>query len=497
MFALNNFIYLEILTVIGLMISRACLKPIEAKDLWIRFAIAGVGLPFFAFFLPSLWMLHAVMFLVVPILARGSRSRIAPVYLFSLMLLPNFATDIAIGELKLWLHDLHVTLGLGALAALLMSGRRPHVHSKLDLPFLIILLLLTIGDARGTSATNFLRFFTTYALTYGVPYFVVSRSVRSQNDIKRIMIALASAGALLAVILVWELLRTWPMYRILYDHFGIPLTEGNNVKMRAGFLRAAGPFIEATSAAFVLVFCFVAGWLSKPAFRSKTHYLFFMAVLLVGLLPGQSRGAWIGAIVCVLAVRLFQGGVGKASQQIAFLAVGAALFLAATSVSSRIADFAGLTASGQATVDYRQQLFDLGMEQVRAHPLGQTSAQLMVNLSELKQGEHIVDFVNTYLFVALVAGIPGALIFFSCLVSSVMAMWRLPKLLRTPATAFIFAGTVAPIEMLAFTSLGGRAAIIVFTFMGLASVAGKLPLAQAQATRKRIAGPAPLQVVTA
>jgi hypothetical protein len=463
-------IYLEIMVVAGLAITYGCLSSAARQDLGAAPAVIAVALPVLAFFLPKLALLHAVMLLLVPICAAGRVERIAPLYLFALMLLPDLREPIMIGSLKLWQHDIHISLGIGALAALLLTRGRGRGGVAFDIPFATILLVLVYAQARDTSATNFLRDLVSLILSYGIPYYVVSRGVRSVDDLRRVMLALAACGAILSLILLFEALKAWPMYRNLYSHYGLELGGEASVKIRAGIMRAAGPFVESTSMAFALLFSALAGWLSRDRFRSRLHYLAFSSLLLVGLFPPQSRGAWVGILVALLAVNLFRKGAVHAGRILVIVAIAATMLLPIVLASNRLSDLAGLSRSSQTTVDYRQRLFERGMTEVRAHPFaGQPYPQVVKNLSDLKQGEQIVDFVNTYLYLALIAGIPGLLLFVGSLMASVAGLWRIRDRMSKLPAAFVFAGLVAPIEMLAFTSFGGRPAIVLFGMMGFAA----------------------------
>src|SRR5688572_12357417 len=115
---LKSLIYIQVLTCAGLFVAKICLKKPVWQELGAPLFMAGLLLPSAAYLLPNLILLHGFMLLVVPLLSWGNPHRIAPVYLFALMLLPALEDMLRIGGTQLWVHDIHATLAFGALVAL-------------------------------------------------------------------------------------------------------------------------------------------------------------------------------------------------------------------------------------------------------------------------------------------------------------------------------------------------------------------------------------------
>lgn len=472
---LNNIIhlaYLEVVIGCAVLLCHVTVGPAMRRELGDALFIIALGLPALAFLLPKLVMLHAVMFLIVPVLAKRSAGRVAPIYLFTLMMMPQFDQPLNIGSLVLWHHDVNLTLGLGALVALLSSPGRARGRLPYDLPFACIFGVMVFIAVRDTSFTNLLRELTQTGLRYALPYYIASRSIRSLDDVKRIMMALAIAGAVLAAILVFESVRTWPIYRQLYIHYGLSV-DTIGVKFRAGAMRAGGPFMESTSMAFVLLFCLMAAYLSREMFRTRSHYWLFNGVIGLGLILPQSRGAWIAFVIALVLSDLFRKRYAELSRKLAMILAAGALIVPVSIAGGRMAELLGMSGDASATVDYREQLWEGGKIEFAKHPwAGQTVAQLYESMSHLKNGEGIVDFVNTYLFIGLLAGIPGLVLFFGSIIWTSLFLWRKRRNPPTAEAAWIFVGVTVPLEMLAFTSFGGRAAMIVFAFFGMAAALG-------------------------
>lgn len=147
-------------------------------------------------------------------------------------------------------------------------------------------------------------------------------------------------------------------------------------------------------------------------------------VLVAGLVATQSRGAWVAAIIGLLFVAAYLGKWGRVLL-LAGIAGAAEAAILLFVKSGALAQIAGRTDEASGTVTYRQDLLSSGLQQIRSHPLlGQSPERLTGNMEALRQGEHIVDFVNGHLFVAMAAGVPLFLLW--CLIWSmpVVEGWR-------------------------------------------------------------------------
>ena len=131
------------------------------------------------------------------------------------------------------------------------------------------------------------------------------------------------------------------------------------------------------------------------------------------------------------------------------------LGIALLPAGSRLAQSLGGGGHAQETANYRRDLAVQGFNEVKRHLLlGQPSQQLIHNLSDLTQGQHIVDFVNSHLFVAMTAGVPLFFIWLLVWLTPVAGIFRQ----RTRELAFVapLAIVVTSFTALTFTSLVDR-----------------------------------------
>lgn len=462
-------LHLAVVSGAAMLLYLFCLAPAHARALGNRVFGAAVAMPIIAWALPDVRMLYAVMLVWVP-LVSGRSDRIAPAYLFSLLLLPGLDAPAAAGAIKLFDFGVHDALGLGAAAALLADRNRTRPRAMFDAAAIGIILLLVAALARGATPTHFLRVAINIMFDLGLPYFIVSRGIGTLGAMRDMRLWLGAGAVVLSAILIYEVSRAWPIYNQLYVNYMVPIDYF--VKSRGGLLRAAGPFLESTSAAFVMAICTYALWLARDAFRSRFHHLSVLAIAIVGLMAPQSRGAWMGLLLAVVVAMAYRGQYLRIVR-LGLLAGGAWLALTiAAQTSASLSETLGLSGASSETSDYRRMLLTRGLEEFRDSPLfGFALRDITERLSDLRQGEGIVDFVNAYLWVLLISGIAGFALFLGCyglFVGQALGLWRWSMRAedRMDAACFALGGLVMAASMLVFTAFNARPAVFVFALFG-------------------------------
>ena len=308
------------------------------------------------------------------------------------------------------------------------------------------------------------------------------------------MLWLACGGITLSAILIYETARAWPIYNQLYANYDVSTLL--IVKARGGVLRSGGPFVEPTSAAMVLATCILALWLSRDYFRSRWQSMLLFAVALIGLSAPQSRGAWLGLLTAMAMVLAFRGRFAQLVRSTIVIGATGSMLILAAQFSPYLSETLGLSGGSSETSQYRRLLFDRGIEEFWHSPVwGYSMPEVTRRLSDLRQGEGIVDFVNTYIWILLISGAIGTLIFVGAFVNFLLRMLKF----RRPAgddnsgviaASFIFAGLAMPMEMLFFTSFGGRPGFFVFVMFGFAAAFITIGEREASAVRRRFDAPA-------
>jgi O-antigen ligase len=463
----------------GLFVVRICVAPHLRNTLVKMLTIATIASQVIAFLSPALLIYNVAVALLIPLLAR-KRHEIAPLYLYLLFTLPLVSTPLTLGGIYVLTYDIGISLALGAFLGFAIAGSwRGQGSLMVDLLVVLLAVLFTLAFARGTSATNFTRVALDQTCLLVVPYLIVRRAILAPEDLQRILVAMAVAAAALSALALFEAFRAWPVYRPVWDHYGIGLGSGASVKLRAGFLRSPGPYPEPTSFALVLAVGLIAATAVKSAFASRAKHYLLVALLVAGILAPQSRGAWLGAAAGVLAIALYlRNWPLLARSSVAFVVTGLAAMVASV-FSDRFAGVLGDYNNMTIATDYRTTLFSRGVQEFWKSPItGASFTHVIQALSDITQGEGLVDFVNSYLFVALISGAVGLLLYGLTMLLPLVHMLvnraryaSAQNLLSSKAA--VFGAITAMAVMLGFTSLGGRTTIMLVILLALA---GSRPL---------------------
>ncbi|WP_118857255.1 O-antigen ligase family protein [Sphingomonas mesophila] len=467
---LKNLAFLEAMIAIGYAIFYALIARPLKREIGFKPFILFSGLAAACFLAPNLWILHLVLIGTVPLLAR-TREQIGLVLLVALLATPGLTLDLRAGTVPIFGLGAQGSLALGALVAMLLRpGKSPKLPFIVDLPAILVLILLVVVGASDTSFTHWLRQTAYIGVSWGLSYYVVTRTLVTPERIHRACIWLTAAASMLSVVVLYERASFWPLYAALNDKYGIvrgPLEL--IVKMREGLLRAEGPMGEATAMGFVLVIGLAAAFVSHRAFRSRMAYWAIIGLIGFGLQAPQSRGGWLGAAVAIVAMMVFRlRRAGAISLSLAVLGVGALVY----SLLSR----GGTGSASDGSVDYRAQLWRRGLEEFRERPLlGDSYRDVVAQMSDLIQGEGIVDFVNSYLYFALLVGSVGLVMFVAFFVIPSARIWLARQnlergSLELDAAAFCFGTIASAAVMFALTSFIPRAALLVMIAAGLAGI---------------------------
>jgi O-antigen ligase len=205
------------------------------------------------------------------------------------------------------------------------------------------------------------------------------------------------------------------------------------------------------------------------------------------LFAAVSRGPWLGALTAYFS--FFAAGP-RALSRVAkgALVAGALLLLVLLSpLGDRIIDL--LPINGKPVDDnilYRQRLAERGWEIVLAHPFFGDQFP-WPEMADLRQGEGIIDIVNTYLGVALNYGLVGLFCFLGFILLGMKRIYtRSRELLRfDPDLALLgtslIACIVATLVMIYSASFNLGAQKMFYVLAGLATAYSRLPISPARA----------------
>jgi len=355
-------------------------------------------------------------------------------------------------------------LSMGALIACLFRAESARRRS-LSVEDVLVVVLMTIFSIAGSRAGNFTsisRDVVTIILGLGVAYFAYSRFVYSRAEFSYIVGSLAAASLILATIAIYEATFHWAVYDAVRSTQWSGFFMSRNTSIRAGFLRTPTSFQESTSfAVFQLVGTF-AVIASRNLFRSRVLWAACLCLALMGLLAAQSRGADLGFLVGLIALMVARRQYTRAFGVMAASGMLVVLLLLSASSMPKVAAFLGADNSFGNDADYRQTLLRRGIQEGMKRPLlGDDMTKVTARLQDIKQGQGIVDFVNTPLVIFLSSGIVGLLAVI-CLTGAVVvrgaARQRDPsgRLSIHRVQAFFASALVAEWTALFFTSFWER-----------------------------------------
>jgi O-antigen ligase len=457
-----------------------------------------------AFLTPNFWLL---VLIAAPLLFYAGRKDANPVAFFLLLLnvVPAIGVDLPVVginqlfELDIfrlltfcvlvpvaWRHwrrspDAAIaTSGFGAMDVLLLAygALTIALYVPPDLPGHVLL---------PDSLTNILRRAFLFFIDIYLLYFVVSRTCSSRGAIVEALAAFCLSCALLAPIAVFETVRGWLLYT------GMETLWSGNPAMgfylfRGATLRAEVSTRHPLALGFLLAIAF-GFWLYLQSHVTSARTRVIVALLFwLGLLAAFGRGPWLGAItIYVVYVALGPRALSRLVKAAALLAAISGALLASPlgdRIISVLPFLGGSVDSG--SVLYRQRLVERSLALIKQSPF--FGDQLAFRkLEYLRQGQGIIDFVNTYASIALFYGLLGLFLFVAFILVGIYRARRLAKLAARsdPDLALLgvclVACTIGALVMIAGCSLIFAVEKMIYVLGGLAAAyvrLGQAPLLQ-------------------
>lgn len=455
LYLLKTLFVIDALMVIGLVLFRRALAPKNRGLVSGKIIALALLTPAVALFSGNLYIFCGYLVLAVAFNSR-SRSELAATYVFLLPLMPLLSLQVGVGSVYLLAVSAVLALNLGALIGLIATSKSSTLTlGRYDLGFAAIIATFIFIYNRDASLTSILRGFTVNIIEFGGPYLLISRALGTREDIEWLLTRLCLGGTLTAITAVFQARWHWIVFEAYYQSLHVPLPMlSASLSLRAGLMRTGGSIVDYSSGGL-----FLASILAlMPFLRSQFRPIGFWIIsltLFAGLIASQSRGAWVAAIIGLLFVAAYRGLWGRMAV-LAGGTIAVEAFILVFAKSGRLAQIAGQTDEATGTVSYRKLLATQGMDQIRNHPiLGQSPDQLVANLPDLVQGQHIVDFVNGHLFIAMAAGIPLFLIWCVVWLMPIVDAWHRRRqagnMMEAPAVIIVTALTA-----LTFTSILDR-----------------------------------------
>lgn len=273
---------------------------------------------------------------------------------------------------------------------------------KLLLGYLVLDILLRLPV---DTLTNSMRSGFNAFIDVVLPYFVFSRALDNEDKQRDALLAFVLGAFVLAAVALFEFWWGWLLYASLPEVLGVP-NALTGYLFRGDLLRAQATAGQPIPLGYLMAVALGIHAAFKPFSKPGWWWLGF-ALLLGGLLVTVSRGPWIGyaAIVLVLAV-VGMNSAGNLFKLLLLALVGAPVLLS-TEFGQRLLDHLPFIGTiEEDTITYRQMLLDISLRIIAENPLF-GSYDFVLYLEELRQGQGIIDIVNSYLAIALANGLVG------------------------------------------------------------------------------------------
>ena len=444
------------------------------RNIW--FAVTLIG------FLSHNFWLYAVLTVALLVLMSGRERNPLALYFLLLFAIPSFSMDVpGFGLVNTFVSLSHVRLlNLAILLplAVVVAGERQAGsvgrHRAADVLVLLYLGYVFVTQAMVDNITGMMRNVFYAGVDVWLPYYVASRALRDLRAWHEALAAFVVAVAVMALLAPLEVAKGWLLYDNLRSALGVPSSPFPTYQFRGddGALRANVAVDHSIVLGYVMMIALILFSAIAPLLRPRSYAVLAVAALVSGLVAALSRGPWVGATAGLLVALSFGAGAGK---RIAWIIVGSltgVVLLAFAPGGDRVVDqvvdhlpFIGTV--DESSVTYRQLLFEVSMGVFWQSPVfGSLYYMLNPAMEEMRQGQGIIDMVNSYLAVALPYGAVGLFLFVSPFAYSLWACWRARA--RHAATGI-------DIDRLGRALLGAMVAVLV-TIATVSSISVVAPL---------------------
>jgi O-antigen ligase len=397
---------------------------IRRRNYWFYITVA-------AFVAPSFWIFAFVVGALIYKAAQQENNKIA-LYAFLFLALPQNSNDVTnllgMGG-SLFTINYLLICNLVILLPVCLHERRLAIKNKspsfiadkiIIIYFIWTVLLLFPRDSIG-GVFRYSSFFLVETL---IPYYAISRSVRSIKDFRDVLMSFAIASMLAAAVAVFEFSRLWLLYSSLPDAWGVPSIS--IYLSRADLLRANATSGHAVVLGYLLAtsagLCVYLKW----CIPSKKFWILGLLLLIAGAISSLAKGSWVGASLAMLIMMAMSPERILNAIKLLFALPVVVIGLVTTEAGNNIMGFlpfVGTVDEGSAA--YRQLLFDISLPIILDNPIF-GSTDYLSKMESLLQGQGIIDLVNVYVIVGLDYGLVGLGLFVAFFGVTMSGLFRAP-----------------------------------------------------------------------
>lgn len=277
---------------------------------------------------------------------------------------------------------------------------------KLLISYLILnlFLMFLVSPITGTLRSVFLIF-----LDVLLPYAIASRSINNIGSLRSSFFSYVIGAAILAGVGIFEQFKQWLLYSPLINALGVDWGGYGSYLLRGGSLRAMATAGQSIPFGYSMAvgICLTLG--IRRFFPNRNMWLLLIFILFAGMISSFSRGPWIGALIGLVIYIITSPQKTRSIIYLSIISVLISFIIFITPLGDKL--IYAITVESE-TYTYRQRLLEISFDVMLDNPLfGGFSFIYSPEMQELKQGQGIIDIVNTYLAIGLSSGFVGLSLF--------------------------------------------------------------------------------------
>jgi O-antigen ligase len=297
------------------------------------------------------------------------------------------------------------------------------LSDKAFLAFLFITAALYFRDF--ITVTDAIRHVLYLYLDAFLPYAVISRSLKNLQSFRDVIMSFVLACMVLALIAAVEFYKKW----LLYDTLVVALQSGEEFSTylaRDGMLRVTASSGHPIVLGFLMLVGLGLYFFIARSIEQKLMRRLGMILIVMGLIAPLSRGPWVGAAVLLVVFLATSRYAVRSLIGLGLVSVLSLSLIAALPGGEKIINllpFVGTTESEN--IGYRQNLLTNSIIVIERYPwFGSENFLQTPEMEAMRQGQGIIDIVNSYIAIALKSGLIGLGLFVGFFVVVIMGILR-------------------------------------------------------------------------
>ena len=307
---------------------------------------------------------------------------------------------------------------LPAALALMQKNDFKFGKAKADKFLLLYIFFMIALEFRDTTLTDGLRKCFYMVTDILLPYYVFSRGIKDLPQMRKTICAFLATAIVMSVIAMFENIKHWLLYNSLGAALGA--SSGGGLYLgRSGELRVLASFGHSIVLGYFMAVAFGCYLYINTSIKNTMMRRLGFLLIAIGLFIPLSRGPWVGALIIYIVFILQGKGAFKKLGKLILAGIIALPILAMIPGGQKYINLIPYFGTAeQANVHYRERVFDNSIIVIKRNLLLGSSNYIQApEMQELKQGQGIIDIVNSYILVTLESGIVGLSLFLSIFIS--------------------------------------------------------------------------------